>query len=118
MQVEARDRAAGAGPFLALLPAGDEDDGTPEALHEPRRDDADDAAVPVLACDDVAEPALPRLRPLLDLAHRVAEDPLLDGLAVAVQVLELAREPSRLAAVLGKRAGRAPHAGGRAFRPR
>ena len=92
--------SSGRAGLLALLPAGDQDDGAPEALHEPRRDDADDAAVPVLACNDVTEPALPRLRPLLDLAHRVAEDPLLDGLPVAVQVLELAREPLRLAGVL------------------
>ena len=66
-----------------------------EPLDEPRRDDPDHALMPVLAPDDVAAAAPLRVRPGLDLAHGVAEDPLLDSLALAVQRIELARELPR-----------------------
>ncbi len=51
MQVERRDRAAGALP-VAFRPR-DQHDRAVEALDEPRRDDADHAFVPALAGDDV-----------------------------------------------------------------
>jgi hypothetical protein len=100
VEVEGRDRAAGSGPLLPGLAAGHEDDRTVEAFHEPRGDDPDHAAVPVLARDHVPQAAPPRLRPFLDLADGVPQDPLLHGLAVAVQLLELAGEAPRLAGVV------------------
>src|SRR5688500_1992969 len=65
VQVEAGDRAPRARPLLPELGPRDQHDRPPEALHEPRGDNPDDAAVPVLARDDVAEPPPSRLRPLL-----------------------------------------------------
>ena len=60
-------------------------------------------AVPVLARDHVRRGAgAVRLRPLLHLADRVPQDALLDRLAVAVQRLELARQPRGLALVVGQ----------------
>ncbi len=100
MQVEGGHRAARADPVLAGLTPGDEHDGPVEALDEPGGDDADDAAVPVLARDHVPQAAALRLRPLLNLANRVAQDPLLDRLPIAVERLELARQPACLRLVL------------------
>jgi hypothetical protein len=91
VQVEGRDRAAGAGPLL--VSARDEHDRAVEALDEPRRDDPDHSAVPVFACEHVAAAALLRFRPLCNLRKRLPQDPVLDRLAVAVERLELAREP-------------------------
>ena len=51
VQVERRDRATGA--FPQPVAAGDEDDRAVIALDEARRDDADDALVPILAAQDV-----------------------------------------------------------------
>ena len=65
------------------------------ALDEPRRDDADHAFVPALAGDDVAAMAALRLRPLLDLRDRFAQDALLDRLPLAVQ---RSRAPRRASA--------------------
>ena len=73
-----------------------------EPLDEARGDDADHALVPALVREHVPAPPLLRLRPLLDAGHRLARDSLLDGLAVAVQPLELAGEPLRLGAILGQ----------------
>ena len=42
------------------------------------------------------------LGPLLDLRRRLAEDPRLDRLPLAVQLLELVREPPRLVGVVGQ----------------
>ena len=71
-------------------------------LHEPRRDDADDALVPVLAGEDVRGPALHRLWPLLDLHDRSSQDPILDGLAIPIQLLQTVRERARLLAILSQ----------------
>ena len=98
MEVEARHRSAGALPAVAL--AGDQDDRPAESLHEPRGDDPDHALVPALAPDDVGAAAALLGRPRIDDGDRLAEDPLLDGLAVAVQRLELVREQVGLAVVL------------------
>ena len=96
VQVEGGDGAARADPVLIRVPAGDQHDRTAEALDEPRRDDADHPAVPVLPGDHVAEAPALRLRPLLDLADRIPQDALFDRLAIAVQRLELVRQPPRL----------------------
>src|SRR3954447_20107521 len=65
MQVENRNRAAGARPLLVA--ARDEHDGAVEALDETRGDDPDYPAVPVFACEHVAAAALLRFRPLGNL---------------------------------------------------
>ena len=91
VQVESRDRAPGARPLLVA--ARNEHDRAVEALDEPRRDDPDHPAVPVFACEHVAAAALLRFRPLGNLGKSLAQDPVLDRLAVAVERLELAREP-------------------------
>ena len=98
VEVEARHRSAGALPAVAL--AGDQHDRPAESLDEPRGDDADHALVPALAPDDVGAPAALLGRPRVDDGDRLAEDPLLDRLAVAVQRLELVREQVGLAVVL------------------
>ena len=98
MEVEARHRSAGALPAVAL--AGDQHDGPAESLHEPRGDDPDHALVPALAPDDVGAPAALLGRPRVDDRDGLAQDPLLDRLAVAVQRLELVREQVGLAVVL------------------
>ena len=75
MQVESRNRAAGALP-VALAPLlrrpGDQHDRPPVALDETRGDDPDHALVPVLVGEDVAATCSPGFGPSLDL---------LDGLA-------------------------------------
>ena len=73
-----------------------------EALDEPRRDDADHALVPVRVGEDVAVTAPLRLGPLVDLRDRRAEDPVLDGLPLAVHLLEPLREPPRFVRVVGE----------------
>ncbi len=73
-----------------------------EALDEPRGDDADHALVPALVGQDVAAPSLLRLRPLLDLGQRLAQDPVLDALPLPVQLLELMGQLSGLVGVLGE----------------
>ena len=100
MQVERRDRATGALPVA--IRAGDQHNRAVEALDEPRRDDADHALVPVLARDDVRASLLVLVGPLLDLLRRFAEDPPLDRLPLAVEVLELVREPARVVGVVGE----------------
>ena len=67
-----------------------------------RRDDADHALVPALVGEDVAAPALLRLRPFLDLGQRLAQDPVLDALPLTVQLFELVRELPGLVGVLGE----------------
>ena len=67
--------------------------------------------------DDVAAAALPGSGQDSTCGDRVAHDAVLDGLAVAVQRLELAREPLRLRRVVGeqqleRRVGMAEPAGG------
>jgi hypothetical protein len=100
VQVEGRDRAAGALP--RRVGARDQDDGAVVALDEPRRDDADHALVPLGAREHVGAAAALRLGPRLDLRDRLAQDALLDLLSLAVQVLELAREQIRLPPVVGQ----------------
>ena len=90
MQVERGHRAAGALPVAAG--AGDHHDRPVVTLDEARRDDADHAFVPAFAGDDVAAPAPAGLGPRLDLLDRFAQNPLLDGLSLAVQRLELLGE--------------------------
>ena len=100
VQVEGRHRPARALPAVAL--ARDQHDRAPEALDEAGGDDADHALVPALAPDDVGAVA-PLLRPPgVDRGDGFAEDPLLDGLPVAVERLELVREEVGLAIVLGQ----------------
>ena len=95
VQVEGAAGAARALPVAAGR-AGDQHDRPAVALDEPRGDDADHALVPVRAGDDVAAVRAALLGPGLDLVDRGAEDPLLDGLPLAVQLLELLGEPRRL----------------------
>src|SRR5215216_2489851 len=90
VEVESRERAAGALPLL--FGARDQHDGPVESLDEARRDDPDHAFVPRFVGEDVASPPLLGLRPLLDLCHRLAEDPVLDGLPLAVELLEAGSE--------------------------
>ena len=98
VQVEGRDGAAGALPLP--LAAGDQDDGTVEALDEPGGHDADHALVPVLPGDDVRGAAAFLLGPRVDLGDRLADDPALDGLPFAVQLLERVCEPAGVVAVV------------------
>src|SRR5713101_7593927 len=100
VEVEGRDRAARALPVA--LGARDEHDRSVVQVDEPRRDDADHALVPALARDDVRAAALVRLGPFLDLRCGLAEDASLDGLALAIQLLELVREAARLVGVVGQ----------------
>ena len=100
MQVERGDRAAR--PLPEPFAAGDEDDGPVVALDQTRRDDADHAFVPVFVPDDVRATASLRLGPLLDLCDRRSKDFVLDGLAVAVQLLETVGEAACLVGVLGQ----------------
>ena len=58
--------------------------------------------MPAFAGDDVRAAAALRLRPLVDLRRRLAEDARLDGLPLAVQLLEVVREPFRLVGVVGE----------------
>ena len=90
VQVEARDRAAGSLP--RVLSARDQHDGPLEALDEPRSDDPDHALVPVLAREDVGAAAALALRKRVDTRNRFTEDPVLDRLSIAIQILELGRE--------------------------
>ena len=54
------------------------------------------------SASDVAALRLPGRRPCLDLIDGRAEDPVLDRLPVAVQLLEPLREPRRLVRVVGE----------------
>src|SRR5205823_6188853 len=92
------ERPPGALPLAVR--ARDQDDGPVEALDQPRRDDPDHALVPVLAREDVAASPARRLGPGLHLRDRRAEDPVLDRLPVAIQLLELRGEPVGLVAIL------------------
>jgi hypothetical protein len=56
--------------------------------------------VPALAPDDIGAPGAPLGRPRVDDGDGLAQDSLLDGLAVAVQRLELVRQQVGLAVVL------------------
>ena len=100
MKVEHARRAARSLPFLGR--AGDQHDRPVEALDEPRRHDPDHALVPALVGQDVAAPALLRLRPFLDLGQRLAQDPVLDALPLAVELLELVSQFPGLVSVLGE----------------
>ena len=85
MQVEGRNRTTG--PLPQPVGAGDQDDGPVIALDEPRGDNADDAFVPVLAPEDIRVPPPAGLGPLLDLLNSRPQNPLLDNLPVAIQLL-------------------------------
>src|SRR5207248_2059597 len=100
MEVEAPGRAARAFPLA--LPAGDQDDRPVIVLDEPRGDDADHSLVPVLSRKHVAALPLLRLRPRLDLLDRLAEDPLLDRLPVAIELVEPVGQPAGLGWILGQ----------------
>ena len=100
VEVEARHRPARALPAVAF--ACDQHDGPAESLDEPRGDDADHALVPALAPHHVGAAAALLRRPGVDGSDGLAEDPLLDGLAVAVERLELVREQVGFACVLGE----------------
>ena len=100
VQVERGDRAARSLPLL--VGAGDQDNGPVVALDEARGDDADHALVPALARDHVAAAAAAALRPRLHFGDCLAQDPLLDRLALPVQPFELLGEALRLALVLGQ----------------
>ena len=111
-----RDRTAAALPVA--FRARDQDDGAVVALDQPRGDDPDHALVPVLAGDDVAAAAAAGLRPRLDRGARLAQDALLDRLALAVQLLELERDPARPPPRRRSAAARARRSGGRDGRRR
>ena len=100
MEVELGDRSTRA--FPAVRARRNEHDGSVIALHEPRRDDADHALMPVLVPQHVAAARASRLGPRLDERVRLAQDSLLDSLPLAVQVLELRGQPVGLDAVLGE----------------
>jgi hypothetical protein len=100
VEVECRNGAARAGPVV--LASRDEDHGTVKALDEPRGDDADHATVPVLTGHHVTSPAPLGLGPLAHLRKSFVEDPLLDGLPVTIQALELGREAFGLLPVVGE----------------
>ena len=63
-----------------------------EALDQPRGDDPDHALVPAFVGEDVAPMRAPGVRPFLDLRDGLAQDPVLDRLALAVQLLQPARK--------------------------
>src|SRR5919198_1029364 len=86
VQVEGRNRPPG--PLPVAVAAGDQDDGAVVPLDETRSHDADHALVPVLARDDVRAPAALRLGRLVDFGDRGAEDPVLDLLPRAVELVQ------------------------------
>ena len=100
VEVEGRNRAARALPVA--VGAGDEDDGAVVPLDKAGGDDPDHALVPVGAGDGVRAPTALLRRPRLDLGHGLAQDPRLDRLALAVQLLERVGETPRLVLVLGE----------------
>ena len=100
VQVERTRRAPRALPAVAR--ARDEDDGSVKAFDEPRGDDPDHALVPALVGQDVPTAALLRLRPLFDLRERLAQHAVLYPLPLAVQLLQLMREPAGLVLVVGE----------------
>ena len=100
VEVEARDRASRALP--RVLRARDEDDRPVEALGEARRDDADHALVPVLAPEDVATPPPLRLGHGVHDLDRLPQDPVLDRLTIAIELLERVGVTTRLVGVLGE----------------
>src|SRR5215470_16487300 len=73
-----------------------------EALDETRRDDADHALVPVLAPDDEPATLPPLLGPALDHTRRLAQDPVLDRLPLAVQLFQPAGKLRSFRGVLGE----------------
>ena len=97
MQVEAPGGSARAFPFA--LPARDQHNRPVIALDQPGGHDSDHALVPLLAREHIAPPPLFRLRPGLDLVDRLAEDSLLDRLAVAVELVETMGQPGRLVSI-------------------
>ena len=97
MQVERRDRPSR--PLPRAVAAGDHHDRPVEPLHEPRRDDPDHTLVPAFAGEDVGALPLFRFRPLADLRDRLTEDPVLDLLPFAVELLELGGEPRSLVTI-------------------
>ena len=62
-----------------------------EPLDEARGDDPDHALVPVLVPEHVPAPSPLRLGQRVHGRDRVAQDPILDGLALAIQLLERRR---------------------------
>ena len=71
-----------------------------EALDEARGDDPDHAFVPVLVPQHVATTATSRLGHRVDGCDRLAQNPVLDGLTIAVQLLEGVGVPARLVGVV------------------
>src|ERR671935_1446355 len=98
VEVERRNRATRSLP--PSVGAGNQHDRPVVALDEPRGDDADHSLVPVLSPEDVRTAPLLRIRPFVDLFDRRAQDAILDGLPVAVQLLEALGERPRLRCVL------------------
>ena len=62
----------------------------------------DDALVPVLAPQDVAAASPPGSGIASTARDRLAQDPVLDRLAIAVQLLERVGVPARLVGVVGE----------------
>jgi hypothetical protein len=100
VEVERRHGAARSLP--RVLAPGDHHDRPVEPLDEPRRDDPDHPLVPVGAGEDVRPPPLLFLGPLLHRRDGLAQDPVLDLLPLAVQLLEPRSQPRRLLAVGGQ----------------
>src|SRR5262249_5583208 len=101
VQVERGDRPTRAFPG-SIVVARDQDDGAVEALDEAGGDEADHAFVPVLPPDDESAPAAPILGPGLDRSSSLAEDCLLHGLTIAIELLQPVGEVGRLGGVLGQ----------------
>ena len=93
---------AATGPLCLVVAHSDQDDRPAVALHEPRGHDPHHALVPLGRCQHVC-PALPPLgAPRLELVERVAQDRVLDHLALAVERLQAGRQRTRPRLVAGQ----------------
>ena len=99
VQIEPGDAPSRAAPPARLLP-GDEEGGAAVALHQPRRDDADDARVPALRGEH--EGVVLRAQRSLRQLDRLVQDALVERLTARVQRLELAGDAGRLRRVVGE----------------
>ena len=100
VQVERWDRPAR--PFPEPFAPRDQDHRPVVTLDQPRCHDADHALVPVFAPDDVGAAAPSGLRPVFDLCDRRPQDLVLDGLPIAIQILQAIGKTSRLVGVVGQ----------------
>ena len=101
MEVEGGYGTAAALPQVTVS-ARDQHDGAVVALRQSRGDDPDHALVPALVREDVSLLPPSCLRPRVDDGRGLAEDPFLDRLALAVQLLQLRRDPGGGVLVVGQ----------------